>query len=150
MLRVFSRFFLNFVGLTPRQFLQISSSEQGAELKTVFSANFEFWPVFAASKEFDFPKAASECRLVGEQSRAVLVKWKHGEELVTKICYQKHLSSAEWRTVQRFSVNLYMGEFSQAQARGYIVEAIDGVWFWNSTYDEDLGACHPEREDYCL
>jgi hypothetical protein len=58
--------------------------------------------------------------------------------------------SAEWRTVQRFSVNLYMGEFSQAQARGYIVEAIGGVWFWNPTYDEDLGACHPEREDYCL
>ena len=62
---------------------------------------------------------------------------------------REDLSPDERRRVQRFSVNLYMGEFLQAQARGYISEAIEGVWFWNSKYDDDLGACHPEANDFC-
>jgi CRISPR-associated endonuclease/helicase Cas3 len=106
-------------------------------------------PVFAASKAFDFPKAAAECRLVGGGTQSVLVKWHDGEELITKLRGEKHLSTEEWRRVQRFSVNLYMDEFLHARARGYVVEVIEGVWFWNSKYDHDLGACHPEGDDYC-
>jgi len=101
-------------------------------------------PVFAASKAFDFPKAAAECRLVGEDTRAVLVKWKEGEQLIEKLRREKHLPREEWRRVQRFSVNLHMGEFLKAQTWHYIEEAIEGVWFWNSHYDQDLGACHLE------
>ena len=104
-------------------------------------------PVFAASKAFDFPKAAAECRLVGDDTRSVLVKWRDSEALITKLRREKHLSPEEWRRVQRFSVNLYMGEFLQAQARDYIVEAIEGVWLWNSKYDDDLGACHAEGDE---
>lgn len=106
-------------------------------------------PVFAASKAFDFPRAADKCSLVGDETRAVLVKWRDGEELIAKLCRGKHLSAADWRRVQCFSVNLYMGEFLKAQTLHYIEEAIEGVWFWNSHYDEDLGACHPEFNDYC-
>ena len=107
-------------------------------------------PVFAASKAFDFPKAAAECRLVGEDTRSVLVKWRDGEDLIAKLRRGKHLSPDDWRRVQRFSVNLYLGEFLDAQVKGYVVEAIEGVWFWNSKYDDDLGACHPAGDDYCL
>lgn len=107
-------------------------------------------PVFAASKAFDFPKAAEECRLIGEDTRSVLVKWGAGEELIAKLLREKHLSPEEWRRAQRFSVNLYLGEFLDAQTKGYIFEAIENVWFWNSQYDEDLGACHPGLEDFCL
>src|SRR5436190_22073763 len=32
--------------------------------------------VFAACEVLDFPKAAEECSLIGEETRAVLVKWK--------------------------------------------------------------------------
>jgi CRISPR-associated endonuclease/helicase Cas3 len=106
--------------------------------------------VFDLSAKFDFPEAAKACRLVGEDTRSVLVKWRHGEELVTKLRREKHLSSDEWRCVQRFSVNLYMGEFLQAQARGYIVEVIEGAWFWNSKYDDDLGACHEEGNGFIV
>ena len=98
-------------------------------------------PVFAASRLFDFPKAANECRLIGNETRSVLVKWKDGEALIAKLRRGNYLSPREWRRVQRFSVNLYIGEFVQAQASGDIVEAIDDLWFWNSTYDADLGAC---------
>lgn len=109
-------------------------------------------PVFAASKAFDFPQAAAKCRLVGDDTRSVLVKWpdenKGGGELLAKLRREQHLSPEEWRRVQRFSVNLYMGEFLQAQARHYIEEAIEGVWFWNSKYDADLGACHAEGDEF--
>ena len=108
-------------------------------------------PVFAASKAFDFPKAAAECRLVGDDTRSVLVKWRDGEELIAKLRREKHLSPEDWRRVQRFSVNLYMSEFIDAQGKmkQYIVEAVEGMWFWNSKYDDDFGACHPEGDDFC-
>jgi CRISPR-associated endonuclease/helicase Cas3 len=106
-------------------------------------------PVFAASKAFDFPKAAEECRLIGEDTRSVLVKWGLGEQFIAKLRREKRLSPQEWRQVQRFSVNLHQGEFLDAQAKGYIVEAIEDVWFWNSQYDDDLGICHPDLNDFC-
>jgi len=105
--------------------------------------------VFKFSSEFDFPEASKACRLVGDGTQSVIVKWRDGEDFIAKLLRQKHLPPEDWRKIQRFSVNLYMGEFLQAQTRGYIVEAIEGVWFWNSKYDEDLGACHPEGDDFC-
>jgi CRISPR-associated helicase Cas3/CRISPR-associated endonuclease Cas3-HD len=105
--------------------------------------------VFDLSAKFNFPEAAKACRLVGDDTRSVLVKWRDGEDLIKKLCREKHLSPDEWRCVQRFSVNLYMGEFIDAQTKGYIIEAIEGVWFWNSKYDDDLGTCHPDLNDYC-
>jgi CRISPR-associated endonuclease/helicase Cas3 len=103
--------------------------------------------VFDFSAKFDFPEAAKACRLVGDETRSVLVNWRDGETLIRKLRIQKHLSPDGWRRVQRFSVNLYMGEFLDAQAKGYVVEAIEGVWFWNSHYDEDLGARHVESDE---
>ena len=101
--------------------------------------------VFDLSAKFDFPEAAKACRLVGEDTRSVLVKWRDGEELIAKLRCQKRLSPGEWRRMQRFSVNLYMGEFLNAQALHYIEEAVEGVWFWNSHYDNDLGVCHSDQ-----
>jgi CRISPR-associated endonuclease/helicase Cas3 len=107
-------------------------------------------PVFAASEALDFPKAAEECRLVGDETRAVLVKWndKHGtnlgEELAHKLCREKHLTVSECREAQRLSVNLYEAEFIDARARGYIYQPADGwdFWVWNSDYDDELGLGH--------
>ena len=107
-------------------------------------------PVFAASKAFDFPKAASDCRLIGEDTCSVLVKWGAGDELIAKLRREKHLLPHEWRQLQRFSINLNMREFIDAKAKGFLVEAIEDVWVWNSHYDDDLGACHVGLEDYCV
>ena len=74
------------------------------------------------------PKAAEECSLIGDETRAVLVKWKdkdgknRGDELAEKLHRQKHLTAAECREAQRFSVNLYQSEFFDAQANGYIYQ----------------------------
>jgi CRISPR-associated endonuclease/helicase Cas3 len=107
-------------------------------------------PVFAASEALDFPKAAEECRLVGDETRAVLVKWKdkHGKdrggELAEKLHCEKHLTAAECREAQRFSVNLYQAEFFDAQVKGYIYQPTKDwdFWVWNSDYDPDLGLGH--------
>ena len=107
--------------------------------------------VFAACAILDFPKAAEECSLIGDETRAVLVKkWtdqdgrNRGAELAEKLEHQKHLTAAECREAQRFSVNLYQSEFFDAQANGYIYQpATDwDFWVWNSDYDPDLGLGH--------
>lgn len=109
-------------------------------------------PVFAASKQFNFPKAAEECQLVGNETHAVLVKWKRGAELAEKLRLEKHLTASECRQAQRFSVNLYQSEFFDAQARGYIYQPAKDwdFWVWNSEYDEHLGLGHLDANSYCL
>ena len=108
--------------------------------------------VFAASEALDFPKAAEECRLIGDETRPVLVKWpdesRGGGSLIGKLRREKHLTAAECREAQRYSVNLYRREFLDAQARGYIYQPTDewDFWAWNSDYDKDLGLGHLEAE----
>ena len=106
-------------------------------------------PVFAASADFDFPKADEECRLVGEDTRSVLVQWKAGKELTEKLRREKHLTADECRLAQRFSINLYESEFLKAQAHGWVFQPAVGwnFYVWNSQYDDELGACHPEEKD---
>lgn len=100
--------------------------------------------VFKFSKDFDFPAAAEACQLVGNETRAVLVKWKRGADLAEKLRALKHLTAAECREAQRYSVNLYQSEFFDAQAKGYIYQPAEGwnFWVWNSDYDDNLGLGH--------
>jgi CRISPR-associated endonuclease/helicase Cas3 len=100
--------------------------------------------VFKLATDFNFPAASEACRLVGSETRAVLVKWDRGEELAEKLRREKHLTAAECREAQRYSVNLYQSEFFEAQARGYIYQPAEdwNFWVWNSDYDGDLGLGH--------
>lgn len=112
--------------------------------------------VFAACDMLDFPRAAEECSLIGDETHAVLVKWKdkdgmnRGEELAEKLHRQKHLTAIECRAAQRFSVNLYQSEFFDAQAKGYIYQPAKDwdFWVWNSDYDEELGLGHVGLDAY--
>lgn len=100
--------------------------------------------VFKLSTDFDFPAAAEACQLVGDETRAVLVKWNRGANLAEKLRHEKHLTPAECRDAQRYSVNLYQSEFFDAQAKGYIFEPAKDwdFWVWNSDYDDNLGLGH--------
>jgi CRISPR-associated endonuclease/helicase Cas3 len=100
--------------------------------------------VFKLSKDFNFPAAADACRLVGSETRAVLVKWNRGEDIAVKLHREKHLTAGECREAQRYSVNLYQSEFFEAQARGYIYQPAEdwNFWAWNSNYDDDVGLGH--------
>lgn len=107
-------------------------------------------PVFEASTQLDFPKASEKCCLVRENTRSVLVKWGRGEALIEKLKREHHLTADECREAQRYSVNLYEGEFQNALAQGHVYQ-IDENWnfyVWNSHYDKDLGACHLESQSY--
>jgi CRISPR-associated endonuclease/helicase Cas3 len=100
--------------------------------------------VFDLSKKFDFPAAADACRLVGNETRAVLVKWKRGERIADKLQHQKYLTASECREAQRYSVNLYQDEFFDAQEKGYMYQPAEdwNFWVWNSDYDENFGLGH--------
>ncbi len=108
--------------------------------------------LFAACEEFEFPKAAELARLISNQTRAVLVKWKDGEALAEKLRREKHLTADQCRAAQQFSVNLYQSEFFDAQTKGYIYQPAEAwdFWVWNSGYDENLGLGHAEAEDFNL
>lgn len=106
--------------------------------------------VFKLSAEFDFPAASDACRLVGEGARSVLVQWRDGVKLAEKLQKEKHLTSDECRSAQRFSINLYEGEFQTALAQGWVYQpaASWNFFVWNSNYDDNLGACHPDSGDF--
>ena len=67
-----------------------------------------------------------------------------GNELAEKLAREKHLTAAECREAQRYSVNLYQGEFFDARAKDYIYQPAKdwNFWVWNSEYDENFGLGH--------
>ena len=107
-------------------------------------------PAYAASERLHFPAAAHACRLVGEDSRSVVVRWGEGERLVELIRYQKHFSRDDWRLVHRFSVNFYQSEFIASLGRGEIVQPVPDLefYFWNGQYDQHVGVTAPTLNDY--
>ncbi len=113
-------------------------------------------PAFLASETFDFPAAAAACSLIAEGTQAVLVKWTDqtgrnpGGELAQKLVRERHLTAADYRLAQRYSVNLYPAAFREAQARGYVYQPAKewDLWVWNSQYDEAQGWKHPALEDF--
>jgi CRISPR-associated endonuclease/helicase Cas3 len=107
-------------------------------------------PAFAASERLHFPAAARACRLVGEDSRSVVVRWGEGERLVKLISDQKHLLRDDWRLAHRFSVNFYQSEFIASLGRGEIVQPVPDLefYFWNGQYDQHVGVTAPTLNDY--
>lgn len=109
-------------------------------------------PAFAASEKLNFPEAARACRLVGEDTRSIVVRWSEGARLVERMRREKHLCRDDWRLAHRFSVNFYQSEFIAALARGEIVQPMPeiGFYFWNGQYDESLGVIAPTLNDFNL
>ncbi len=118
---------------------------------------------FAASDKLQFPEAAEACRLIGQETRGVLVpmdsdagglgSWAtEGVELIKAIRREHHLDGILARRCQRFTVNLYQGEFNRAEREGAIVPLTpdETVYAWASKYDEDLGAVHHSADELIL
>jgi len=107
-------------------------------------------PAFAASEKLHFPAAARACRLVGEDTRSVVVRWGEGERLVSLFRSQKHLTRDDWRLAHRFSVNFYQSEFVACLTRGEIVQPVADAefYFWNGPYDDGLGVTAPTLHDF--
>ncbi|MBM3841225.1 MAG: CRISPR-associated helicase Cas3' [Verrucomicrobia bacterium] len=117
-------------------------------------------PVYCASKELKFPDAAEACRLIGDETRGVLVpmhdengsfgSWAGtGIKLIEAIRSQHYLDGKLARQCQRFTVNLYQREFERAEREGAIIPLTpdNTVYAWASKYDEDLGATHHAADD---
>lgn len=114
--------------------------------------------VYAASKELKFPDAAEACRLIGDETRGVVVpmhdegslgSWaSEGAELIKAVRSQHYLDGTLARKCQRFTVNLYQREFDRAEREGVITPLTPdkSVYVWSSKYSEDLGATHHSGE----
>ena len=109
-------------------------------------------PVYQASDKFDFPVAAQKCQLVGDQTRSVLVQYGHGRKLIETIRHQQYLTADLARRCQRFTINIYEPEFQKACGTGVITPLLkdDSLFFWSSRYDDQLGACHFESEQFII
>jgi len=109
-------------------------------------------PVVQLSNTFDFPAAAEQCRLIDDNTRAVLVEWGEGADLITKLQRERHLTGDECRHAQRFSVNLYESEFRKAQASGAVHQPMPDfdLWVWKGLYDPELGAIYATSSDCIL
>ena len=119
--------------------------------KLVGPATAEADKVFNYSNNFDFPAAADACQLVASETHPVLVRWGRGVWLAEKLTREGHLGAAECREAQRFSVNLYSGEFFEARARGYVTQPAPGwdFWVWELGYDENLGLGQLDAANFC-
>jgi CRISPR-associated endonuclease/helicase Cas3 len=117
-------------------------------------------PVFTASAELKFPDAAEACRLIGDETRGVLVPmhdetggfgaWAdQGIKLIEAVRSQHYLDGKLARQCQRFTVNLYQREFDRAEREGAIIPLTPdkSVYAWSSKYDEDLGAIHHAADE---
>ncbi len=109
-------------------------------------------PVVQLSSTFDFPAAAEQCRLIDDNTRAVLVEWGEGADLIAKLQRERHLTGDECRHAQRFSVNLYESEFRKAQASGAVHQPVPDfdLWVWKGHYDPELGAVTETDADRCI
>lgn len=107
---------------------------------------------YQASEDFDFPAAAKACQLIGDETRTVLVQYGRGNDLIESIRQQQHLTADLARQCQRFTVNLYESEFQQALRTGVITPLLEdeSIFFWSSSYHNQLGACNYEAEQLVL
>ena len=110
--------------------------------------------VVELTEELDFPAVAEEFCLIPGGTWRVIVKWQEGrgKELAEKLEREHHLTREECRELQRLSISLYEAEFQQEWARGIIRQPTKkwDLYVWDVHYDEHIGACHAESEDYQL
>jgi CRISPR-associated endonuclease/helicase Cas3 len=120
-------------------------------------------PAFAASDELRFPEAAEACRLIGQETRGVLVPmhdhngalgpWAaEAGRLIEAVRQQGYLDRMLARQCQRFTVNLYRQDFDRAEREGAVTPlTVDkGMYAWASRYDEDLGAIHHSADELII
>ncbi len=103
-------------------------------------------PAFAASEKLHFPEAARACRLVGKDTRSVVIAWGWGRCLIEFVKRKRHLNRKLWRRAHRFSVNFYEGPFQEFLRNGEIVQPVPELdfFYWNGHYSHDFGIGHPE------
>ena len=107
---------------------------------------------YQASEDFDFPAAAKACRLIDDETRSVLVPYGRGRELIETIRHQQYLTADLARRCQRFTINLYESEFQKFRNTGVITPLLkdESMFFWSSSYDDQLGAGNHEAEQFVL
>jgi len=83
-----------------------------------------------------------------DDTRSVLINGGDGENS-SRNSPEKHLSPDECDMCNAIFSQPLHGRIFDAQPKATSAKPSKVVWFWNSKYDDDLGTCHPDLNDFC-
>ncbi|MDR2417851.1 MAG: CRISPR-associated helicase Cas3' [Treponema sp.] len=88
-----------------------------------------------------FKSAAKAFKLIGNDTRAILVPYGHGATYIALLEKSEVPERVLLRKLQRYTVNIYPDEFTGLQRRGSLKEVSPGVYALNSQtgYSAELG-----------
>ena len=90
--------------------------------------------------EMQFETAASEFRLIDDNTTSVIVNWKNSMELVERLT-NDGVSYSMMKTLSQFSVNVRKKDFDKLKEAGAIEEVLEGIFVIRdaSFYDKQIG-----------
>ena len=88
-----------------------------------------------------FRSAAEAFKLIGNDTRAILVPYGDGAKYLTLLEKSKGPARVLLRKLQRYTVNVYPKQFTELQRQGSLKEVLPGVYALNSQleYNTELG-----------
>lgn len=103
----------------------------------------------ASAKKLDFPEIAKRYHVIDDSTRAVLVPWGGGVEIIGELSKIGHWTRPLLQKAKAYSVNFYQGKFNEWVSQGVIkLIGEDGeIACWNLNYHPYLGAVEPQMEE---
>ncbi len=103
----------------------------------------------ARAEKLDFPGIAQRYRLIDDSTRAVLVPWDGGREVIEDLKKIGHWTRPLLEKAKAYSVNFYQQKFKECLAQGAIASTGENgeIAYWNLKYHPYLGAVMPGMEE---
>lgn len=103
----------------------------------------------ASAQKLDFPEIAQRYHLIPDATRAILVPWAGGKEVIESLKKIGHWTKPLLDQAKAYSVNFYQKKFKDCLAQGAIALTgeDDEIAYWNLKYHPYLGAVNPEMEE---
>jgi CRISPR-associated endonuclease/helicase Cas3 len=86
---------------------------------------------------FNFEKVANSYHLIGDVTTPVFILCDDSKNLYERIRYKSHLSRADYRAMQQFSVQVYENFLKENITR--LGREPQGYWLWHGDYSNEYG-----------
>jgi len=103
----------------------------------------------ASAERLDFPEIAKRYHVIDDSTRAVLVPWSEGVDIIDQLKKIGHWTRPLLQKAKAYSVNFYQNKFNDWIAAGVIKVVGEGgeIAYWNLKYHPYLGAVEPQMEE---
>ncbi|MDZ7315253.1 MAG: CRISPR-associated helicase/endonuclease Cas3, partial [candidate division KSB1 bacterium] len=94
-----------------------------------------------------FQTANKEFHVIDSYMRGIIVPYKAGEQVITRLCRDFGLQKNLIKEAQRYSVNLFEAQFMQLRKKGALHQVQEGVeiYYLESSYYSDEFGWSEER-----